>query len=115
MSKYTLTISFDTQEELAAYLGTPPTAAAPTTAKADKPTATETKKTPPAKPKPAHTRDEVEAALTQVKDKLGLEGAKKVIKEAGGVEKKAEIPDDKLDAVFAACEAAIAAAEEEAM
>ena len=62
----------------------------------------ETKKEEAAKPK--HTRDEVNAALVKLKDDCGGDVAKAIIKDVGGVNKMADIPDDKLDAVFKAAE-----------
>lgn len=70
----------------------------PTAAKAEK-----AEKKEAAKPK--HTRDEMNAALVKVKDDLGKEYAAAIIKEVGGVAKMADIPDDKIDAVFDAAEA----------
>lgn len=55
--------------------------------------------------KPKHTRDEMNAALVKVKDDLGKEYAAAIIKEVGGVAKMADIPDDKIDAVYDAAEA----------
>lgn len=121
MSKYTLTVSFDTPEELAAYIGaktgsvaapTPAPAAAPA---ADKPKADK----PKAPPKPKHSRDEMEAALTELKNAKGIDAAKEVISKTGGVKLKADIPDDKIDAVYdaakAAAEAGAAESEDEGM
>ena len=71
-------------------------------AKAEKPAA-KAEKAESAKPK--HTRDEMTAALVKLKDDCGKEVAAAVIKEAGGVAKMADIPDDKIDAVFDAAEA----------
>lgn len=68
----------------------------PETKKAD------TKKEETAKPK--HSRDEVNAALVKLKDDCGGDVAKAIIKDVGGVNKMADIPDDKLDAVFKAAE-----------
>ena len=62
----------------------------------------ETKKEETAKPK--HSRDEVNAALVKLKDDCGGDVAKAIIKDVGGVNKMADIPDDKLDAVFKAAE-----------
>lgn len=122
MTSITLTYTFASNEELAAHVALVNGAApAATTTKADSKPAATTKAAPKAeaKPeksqevaKPKHTRDEMEAALNALKDKKGIEAAKGVIKSAGGVDKKAEIPDDKVDAVFDAATAA--ASEEEA-
>ena len=54
--------------------------------------------------KPKHSRDEVNAALVKLKDDCGGDVAKAIIKDVGGVNKMADIPDDKLDAVFKAAE-----------
>lgn len=121
MTSITLTYTFASNEELAAHVALVNGAAPAATTKVDSKPATTTKAAPKAeaKPekspevaKPKHTRDEMEAALNALKDKKGIEAAKGVIKSAGGVDKKAEIPDDKVDAVFDAATAA--AAEEEA-
>lgn len=55
---------------------------------------------------PSIDRSTVNAALEEVKNKHGVEAAKKVIKEAGGVDKRADIPDDKLQAVYDAAKKA---------
>ena len=124
MSKYTLTVSFDTPEELAAYIGAKTgSVAAPS---ADKPASTEkpkAEKSPAndkkAPPKPKHSRDEMEAALTELKNAKGIDAAKEVISKTGGVKLKADIPDDKIDAVYdaakAAAEAGAAESEDEGM
>ena len=44
------------------------------------------------------------AALVKLKDDCGGDVAKAIIKDVGGVNKMADIPDDKLDAVFKAAE-----------
>ena len=73
----------------------------PAAAKAEKAEKAEKKETA----KPKHTRDEMNAALVKVKDDLGKEYAAAIIKEVGGVAKMADIPDDKIDAVYDAAEA----------
>lgn len=55
------------------------------------------------------TQDMVNAALIKIKDEFGMEHAKTVIKEAGGVDKMAEIKPAKFQAVY---EAAVAKYEE---
>ena len=63
--------------------------------------ATATKTTKEEKPKaPAHTREEMAALVRKVKAEKGEDAAKGIIKEVGGVEKLADIPDAKIDAVF---------------
>jgi hypothetical protein len=117
MSKYTLTVSFNTPEELAAYIGaktgsvaapTPAPAAAPA---AEKPAAAEKKadkqKADKSPPKQKHTRDEMNTALNEVKDAKGIQAAKDLISTVGGVSLKADIPDDKIDAVYDAAKAAV--------
>lgn len=52
------------------------------------------------------TRDEVNAALETVREKKGVDAAKAIIKDAGGVSKRADIPEDKLAAVYEACKKA---------
>lgn len=67
----------------------------------------------PAAPKaPARTQEEMVAALEEVKDKISLDAAKKIITEVGGVEKRKDIPADKYAAVYDAAKAAVEAAEE---
>jgi hypothetical protein len=43
-------------------------------------------------------------ALIALKDKFGGDKAKEIIKSVGGVDKMADIPEDKYDAVFSAAE-----------
>jgi hypothetical protein len=64
---------------------------------------------PAAAAKPTHTRAEMNAVLQEVKEKKGAPAAKAIIKETGGVEKMAEIPDDKIDAVYDAAKKAVPA------
>lgn len=66
----------------------------------------------PAKPACVNTREAMQALLKKVKEEKSADDAKGIIKEVGGVEKMADIPEDKIDAVF---DAATAALEEEAM
>ena len=68
-----------------------------TKAKAEAPAAA------PAAPKV--TRDEVNAALEQVKEKFGVEEAKAIISGAGKAPKRADIAEDNFAAVIAACAA----------
>lgn len=86
-----------------------PAAAASSTATVDKGVTKPAAKTEKAEKKeaakPKHTRDEMNAALVKLKDDCGKEHAAAVIKEVGGVGKMADIPDDKIDAVFDAAEA----------
>lgn len=63
--------------------------------------------------KPTKTQAEMNAALIALKDKFGGDKAKEIIKSVGGVEKMAEIPEDKYDLVFAAAEAKYAELEED--
>lgn len=65
------------------------------------------------KPASEHTREEMQAALTELKEAVDAAAAKAVISNAGGVAKMAEIPDDKIDAVYAAAKEAMAEAEGE--
>jgi hypothetical protein len=55
-------------------------------------------------------RSAVNAALEEVKEKLGVEEAKGIIKNVGGADKRADIADAKLQAVYDACKAKIDAA-----
>jgi DNA replication initiation complex subunit (GINS family) len=54
------------------------------------------------RPKSEHTRQEMTAALNEVKEKFGAADAKAIIKSAGKVDKLAEIKDELIDAVYAA-------------
>lgn len=49
---------------------------------------------------PKITQDMVNAALIKIKEEFGMEHAKVVIKEAGGVDKMAEIKPAKFQAVY---------------
>lgn len=67
----------------------------------------------PAAPKaPTRTQEEMVAALEEVKDKISLDAAKKIISEVGGVDKRKDIPADKYAAVYDAAKAAVEAADE---
>lgn len=56
------------------------------------------------------TQAAMQALLNKVKTEKDADTAKKIIKDAGGVTKMAEIPEDKYDAVAAACKKALEAA-----
>lgn len=49
---------------------------------------------------PKHTQEEVNAALIKIKDDFDMAQAKEVIKSVAKVEKMADIPADKYDAVY---------------
>jgi hypothetical protein len=55
----------------------------------------------------------VNAILGEVKEKKGTPAAKALIKDVGGVDKMADIPEDKFDAVFDAATKQLAAEAEE--
>lgn len=57
---------------------------------------------------PTHTRDEMNEAVRKVRTEIDKDTAVKIINEIGGVAKLAEIPDDKIDAVFNAAADALA-------
>ena len=81
-------------------------AAAPTAEKATKGTkGTKAEAPAPAPAAPKVTRDEVNAALEQVKEKFGVEEAKAIIAGAGKAPKRADIAEDNFAAVIAACAA----------
>jgi putative intracellular protease/amidase len=69
--------------------------------------------TPPSTPKKEDKkvttlqRGEVNAALTDVKEKKGAPAAKAIITEHGGVAKMADIPEEKFQAVYDAAKAAL--------
>lgn len=58
-------------------------------------------------------RAKVNAALTEVKEKKGAPAAKAIIKDKGGVERMADIPEDKFQAVYDAAKAAVKEEEED--
>ena len=62
-------------------------------------------KEPAADKKPEVTQEQMQAALIKIKDDFGMDKAKEVIKEAGGVDKMGDIKPAKYAAVF---EAAVA-------
>lgn len=70
---------------------------------------------PAKKTGPTHTREEMVAALNDVKEKKGLQDAKAIITDVGGVTKMADIPDEKIDAVFEKAKAVLGADEDEGM
>lgn len=81
---------------------------------ADKPTGTKTTKTTKAEYVPQHSKEEMQAAMAEVKDKLGVAKAKEIRGEVGKADKLADITDPKvIDAVYEAAKAALEAAEEE--
>lgn len=69
--------------------------------------------TAPAAPK--ITRDEVNAALEQVREKFGVEEAKAIISGAGKAPKRADIAEENFAAVMAACAEKMQASAEEEM
>ena len=80
--------------------------------KKDEAAAPATAKAAPAKSK-ARTQEEMVAALEEVKDKISLDAAKKIISEVGGVDKRKDIPADKYTAVYDAAKLALEPAGEE--
>ena len=111
-----VTLDFANQAEMLAFFGGNAAAAgaAVTSTKADKPAkeekaaaATKTVQEEVKAKKPAHTREEMQAALVELKEKVDAASAKAVISEAGGVAKMADIPDDKIDDVYEAAKAKI--------
>ena len=80
--------------------------------KKDETAAPTTAKTAPAKAK-ARTQEEMVAALEEVKDKISLDAAKRIISEVSGVDKRKDIPADKYTAVYDAAKAALEPAGEE--
>jgi hypothetical protein len=62
---------------------------------------------------PKHAKEEMQAALAEVKEKAGTPAAKEIITEIGKATKMAEITDPKLiDACYAAAKAKLAEAED---
>jgi hypothetical protein len=64
--------------------------------------------------KPKHSKEDMQSALGELKEKSGgSEAPKKIIKEVGGVDKMAEITDPAvIDKVYEAAKAAVAALDE---
>ena len=61
-----------------------------------------------------HSKEEMQAAMQELKEKCGMEAAKKVRAEVAKVDKLAEVTDPKvIDAVYDAAKAAVKAKEEE--
>lgn len=89
--------------------GTAATGSADT--KADKPKADKPTK---AAYEAKHTKEEMQAAMQEVKEKCGMEAAKKIRAEVAKVDKLAEVTDPKvIDAVYEAAKAAVAAKEDD--
>lgn len=84
-----------------------------TEAKAEKAATTKAAKAAPAKKGPLNTREAMQALLSKVKEEKGAPAAKAIITETGGVAKMAEIPEDKIDAVFDAATAVLEADDDE--
>lgn len=103
----------------AAVLASGGTAAAPTADKAAEKTTGKGKgkaDAPAAAPAaPKITRDEVNAALEQVREKFGVEVAKAIISGAGKAPKRADIAEENFAAVMAACAEKMQASAEEEM
>jgi hypothetical protein len=102
----TVTKTFEDEAAAAAWLaGTKPAASTTKDAAADKPAKAE-KPTKAEKPAgPEHSREEMVAAINALAAKFGKPAAKEIIQSAGKAEKLAEIPEDKIDAVYAAVKA----------
>lgn len=85
--------------------------AAPAAAKAEKASGAKAEKAADYEAK--HSREEMQAALGEVKEKCGTPAAKAIIKDVGGVDKMAEITDPKvIDKVYDAAKAKLEEAEE---
>lgn len=87
--------------------GKPAAAAKTDSDDAEKPAAAAKKTAKPAKVESEHTREEMQAALGELKEATDAATAKAVISKHGGVAKMAEIPDDKIDAVYEAAKKAL--------
>jgi len=107
----TVSKTFETESEAIAWLNGGSADTSVSTGKTGK---AETSK-PAAKTtsKPKVTQEQVQAALTKVKDTLGVPAAKGIINETGGVKKMDDIPEDKYAAVIKACEEKLTEAEAE--
>lgn len=80
---------------------------------ADKPAAAAKAPAKAAKSEPKVDRSTMNAALSEVKEKKGLEIAKGLIAKPGGAAKMADIADDKIQAVYDACKKVMEAEESE--
>lgn len=72
-------------------------------------------KTESTESKPKHTKEEMIAALNEVKENKGLQAAKDIISKVGGVTKMADIAEAKIDSVYDAAKQALGGEEEEGM
>jgi hypothetical protein len=72
---------------------------APAAATGDKPT---TKARGKAGVKPSHSRSELVAVMSELREAQGASVAKAMIKEVGGSDKLADVPDANVDALFEA-------------
>lgn len=96
-------------EALTAKINGAATAAAPAPA----PAAAKAEKPAKAEYTPKHSKDDMTAALNEVKEKFGTPVAKAIVTEVGKAAKMAEITDPKLiDACYEAAKAKLEAAEE---
>lgn len=87
------------------------TAKTESTGKAEKgetATSKTTGKTTTKKKASEHTREDMQALLTELKEKKDTAAARTIINDVAGVKKMDEIPDDKIDAVVAAAKEALA-------
>jgi len=110
--KIAYTQYFETNAELAAFLAKLDGAAdGAKTTKAETSKAETTKPAAKAASKPKVTKEQMQAALTEVKDTLGVPDAKALITEVGGVKKMDDIPEDKFEAVLKAAQEKLAEAE----
>lgn len=57
--------------------------------------------------KPKYTKSDITEALRKVRADIDKEEAVRIINEVGGVEKMGQIPEDKYESVFQACEASL--------
>lgn len=115
-----VTFHFDTQAELTSFLAGLPGAGAAaastpasTSARAGKSSAA--KEEAPAAYKAKHTQAEMTAALTELKEKLGLDAARNILKEHGYEKMKDVSKAEDIDAIYADAKAALEKAGEEEM
>lgn len=57
--------------------------------------------------KPKYTKSDITEALRKVRADIDKDEAVRIINEVGGVERMGQIPEDKYEAVFQACEASL--------
>lgn len=118
--RLTITYAFETEQEMAEFVASKVGTAAkvaeskPAAAAETKPAATakaepaqKAAKPAATKAEPKASRNEMNAALNEVKEAKGAPVAKGIIADVGGSSMMKDIPEDKIEAVYAAAKAAL--------